>query len=83
MQDTALPAKLRWRCRRGMRELDEAMLAYLENHYATACETEQQDFQTLLDWQDPELYRLICARDKDVRFQPIIDKIAATLGSKS
>ena len=66
-----------------MRELDGAMLAYLENHYASASVAEQQDFRTLLDWQDPELYRLICMRDKDVQFQPIVDKIAATLGGKT
>jgi len=63
-----------------MRELDEAMLAYLENHYSSASVSEQQDFHALLELQDPELFRLICTRDKDVRYQTIIDKIAAALG---
>jgi succinate dehydrogenase flavin-adding protein (antitoxin of CptAB toxin-antitoxin module) len=64
-----------------MRELDEAMLAYLEHHYDNATDSERYDFEALLDWQEPELYGLVCGRDKDERYQPIIDKIATTLGS--
>ncbi len=59
-----LPAKglLRWRCRRGMRELDAALLAYLENHFDQAPLSEQRAFCDLLDIPDPELIRLV-ARD--------------------
>lgn len=64
-----------------MRELDEAMLAYLEHHYDNATDSERNDFEALLDLQEPELYGLVCGKDKDERYQPIIDKIAATLGS--
>lgn len=28
--------KLRWRCRRGMKELDLLVLGYLDHHYPTA-----------------------------------------------
>ena len=75
-------SKLRWRCRRGMRELDEAMLAYLDHHYAQTTDNERNNFEELLTWQDPELYRLLCGKDTDDRFQPIIDKIATTLGNR-
>lgn len=76
-------ARLRWRCRRGMRELDKAMLGYLDNHYDSASEQERSDFESLLDWQEPELYRLVCGKDKDARYQYIIDKIAATLAGNA
>lgn len=72
-------AKLRWRCRRGMRELDEAMRAYLDNHYESAPEKEKELFLELLDRQDPELFRLISGKDKDARYDPIINSIKARL----
>ncbi len=72
-------AKLRWRCRRGMRELDEAMRAYLDNHYSDATQEDKERFLALLDMQDPELYRLINGKDKDARYDPIISAITASL----
>jgi len=73
-------SQLRWRCRRGMRELDKMMLAYLDHHYRDATRSEQEAFEQLLLWQDPELYRLFYSKDKDARYQVIIEKIASTLG---
>ena len=73
-------ARLRWHCRRGMRELDEAMRAYLDNHYDDATDGERGDFEELLGLQDPELYAIVCGRQRDERFEPIIDKITRTLG---
>ncbi len=72
-------AKLRWRCRRGMRELDRAMLAYLEHHFDTASEQEKSGFEQLLNEQDPFIFGLLNQRIKDDRYQTIMDKIAATL----
>ena len=73
-------SRLRWRCRRGMRELDETMSAYLDHHYDDATDGERRDFETLLELQDPELYRLVCGKERDARYDPIIEKIARTLG---
>ena len=78
--DAAPRSKLRWRCRRGMRELDEAMRAYLDHHYDDATDGERADFEALLELQDPELYRLVCGKDEDERYAPIIDKLTRTLG---
>lgn len=75
--------QLRWRCRRGMRELDQAMLGYLDTCYDNASATERADFENLLDWQEPELFRLVCGKDKDERYQYIVDKIARSLAGKS
>ena len=80
--DQATLSKLRWRCRRGMRELDEAMLAYLDNHFMHASEDERKDFIALQEMQDPELFRLVSGKAKEARYQTILDKIAGTLSSR-
>jgi len=77
--DASQIAKLRWRCRRGMRELDEAMRAYLDNHYENALPEEKELFHTMLAMQDPELYRLVSGKDKDAQYAPIIKAITETL----
>lgn len=79
--DTATLSKLRWRCRRGMRELDAAMLAYLDNHFEQASEKERADFVALQEMQDPELYRLVSGKAKEARYQTVLDKITESLGS--
>lgn len=81
--DSVNLSKLRWRCRRGMRELDEAMLAYLDNHYEHASVDERAMFEQLQEVQDPELFRLVSGKAKEARYQIILDKITATLGSRS
>ncbi len=79
--DSATLSKLRWRCRRGMRELDEAMRAYLDNHYEPAEHDERALFEELQQMQDPELYKLISGKAKEARYQIIIDKMSVTLSS--
>lgn len=76
-------SKLKWRCRRGMRELDEAMLAYLTQHYPVASRDEQARFEQLIDMQDPELFGLVSGKSKEARYQSIIDKMATTLATAS
>ena len=83
MDAAAKMSKLRWRCRRGMRELDEAMLAYLENHYMQASDEERADFEALQEMQDPELFRLVSGKATEARYQTILEKIAQSLGSIS
>ena len=55
-------SRLRWLCRRGMKELDVVMSRYLEQHYASASSSEQEYFKTLLDMSDPDLYDLLLGR---------------------
>jgi len=62
-----------------MRELDQATLGYLDKHYDSATEAERQVFEMLLELQEPELYSLISGKDKDARYQTIIDKIRDSL----
>ena len=48
-------SRLRWQCRRGMRELDELLLGYLEQRYEHAPEGDKEAFRSLLELPDPEL----------------------------
>ena len=50
-------ARLRWRCRRGMRELDRLLERYLDRAWATASEDERGVFLQLLDSEDDRLWR--------------------------
>lgn len=48
-------ARLRWQCRRGMLELDEILLRYLEGPFLAAPQAQQQQFRALLQIEDPVL----------------------------
>lgn len=54
--------RLRWRCRRGMQELDTLLLRYLEAYYPNANEEHKQAFTEILDMQDPELWSLLTGK---------------------
>lgn len=48
--------QLRWRQRRGMKELDVLLERYYNRHYETAPEPERQAFSRLLEREDPEIW---------------------------
>ena len=48
--------RLQWRCRRGTRELDALLGAWLAAHGAAMDESQYTAFDALLDRQDPELW---------------------------
>jgi antitoxin CptB len=48
--------RLRWRCRRGMKELDLLLTRYMDERYGAAPPEEQEAFRGLLATQDPEIY---------------------------
>ena len=56
-------SRLRWLCRRGMKELDVVLTRYLENTYESATTAEQIRFRDLLQMPDPDLYNLLLGRD--------------------
>ncbi|MGN6513576.1 MAG: succinate dehydrogenase assembly factor 2 [Lysobacteraceae bacterium] len=49
--------RLRWRCRRGMRELDRLLERYLDLRWPAASEEERGVFLRLLDCEDDRLWR--------------------------
>ncbi|MDQ2972418.1 MAG: succinate dehydrogenase assembly factor 2 [Pseudomonadota bacterium] len=48
--------RLRWRCRRGTRELDALLGGWLETHATGADEAILEAFDRLLDQTDPDLW---------------------------
>jgi len=70
-------ARLRWRCRRGMRELDELLVAYLEHDYERAASAEREAFARLLDLQDPEIFGYLVGRDRpaDAELSHVVARI--------
>ena len=70
-------ARLRWRCRRGMRELDFLLSRYLENDYLQADTAQRRAFESLLDLPDPVILDYVLARALPQDFQQ--EKIVACL----
>lgn len=48
-------SRLRWQCRRGMRELDELLVQYLQLEYVNSDAVEKTALQRLLELPDPEI----------------------------
>ncbi len=55
--------RLRWRCRRGMKELDLLLNAYLDRCYPNAPGREREVFEQLLELQDPQLFAYLIGRE--------------------
>lgn len=77
-------AKLRWRCRRGMKELDMLLNAYLEEDYVDASGSEQDAFHLLLEQQDPDMYGWFLGRAQsdNPELQALVVKIGKRLQSQ-
>ncbi|MEX1080387.1 MAG: succinate dehydrogenase assembly factor 2 [Halofilum sp. (in: g-proteobacteria)] len=54
--------RMRWLCRRGMKELDELLTRFVERDFEHAPAPVQAAFAALLEYSDPELYALLCGR---------------------
>lgn len=69
--------KLRWRCRRGMRELDVMLVDFLEREDTTSSNESINTFQLFLDCSDMDLYSWLTRRSipQDDRFRKIVEKI--------
>ena len=48
-------ARLRWKCRRGMREMDILMTRFLDRGYAQLDDAGQKSFERLLDIPDQDI----------------------------
>jgi antitoxin CptB len=70
-------SRLRWRCRRGMRELDQLLGWYLDSRYAGSDDAAKEAFSTLLDQQDPELWDWLMGRTQPgfEAWRRIVDEI--------
>ena len=70
-------SKIRWRCRRGTKELDHLLLSYFENHYQDANESERASFEEMLSLQDNVLIEMFTDPQhiEDKKWQQIIIQI--------
>lgn len=69
--------KLKWQCRRGMKELDLLLTRYLEQQYPHASPTTQQTFEVLLELPDIDLYSYMIGQEKPAaaNLQKLIEEI--------
>lgn len=63
MSEDAELGKLRWRCRRGMKELDQVLERWLDREYAAASERERGIFRRLLECEDDKLWKWILGQE--------------------
>jgi antitoxin CptB len=56
--------KLRWRCRRGMKELDVLLTRYVEERFRDAPAAHQAAFQELLESQDTVIYAYCLGQER-------------------
>jgi antitoxin CptB len=69
--------RLRWRCRRGSRELDALLVTYFEEKFSGLDETGKRLFERLLDFEDTELWRCLVGREplEDRELSELVQKI--------
>lgn len=72
-------ARLRWRSRRGMRELDVLLGRYLERAWPTAGADERLVFERLLRCEDTDLWAWLMgrARSDDEALDTLVQRIRA------
>ena len=72
--------RLRWRCRRGMRELDVLLMGFLDRRYASLGDEAQQAFESLLSLPDPDILDLLSgrARAQDAALRYVVEQLLAT-----
>ena len=70
-------SRLRWRCRRGMLELDVLLGRYFDCYYAESGPDRQESFRQLVSMQDPDLHALLIGGSKtdDPGLQDVIKQI--------
>ena len=77
MQETDRIRKLRWLCRRGMKELDVLFEAFLENNKEDLTAGKWHTFETLLSNEDDQLWCWLQGQETSDSqpFQSLINEI--------
>jgi antitoxin CptB len=80
MGDSIKLSKIRWRCRRGTKELDYLLLSYFDQYYLESSESKKSCFEQILLLQDPVLIEMFAdpnqIENKD--YQQIVIQIVGT-----
>ncbi len=70
--------RLRWRCRRGMRELDVLLERFVDERFAAAPPADQAAFRELLETRDTVIYAYCLGQEAPpARFADLIERITA------
>ena len=69
--------RLRWHCRRGIKEVEVKLGPYFENCYATLPASKRLAFQRLLQCEDADLFDWVMQRDipQDVELAELMDEM--------
>jgi antitoxin CptB len=75
--DEAELRRLRWRCRRGMRELDQLLNRWLDQQRAASSEAERGVFLQLLACEDDKLWRWFLGHENapDAELDSLVQRI--------
>ena len=76
-------ARLRWRSRRGMRELDALLIGFIDRCGAGFTDAEMAAFEGVLELPDPVLHSYLLGRSApdDVATAELIERIRASANS--
>jgi antitoxin CptB len=71
--------RTRWRCRRGLLELDLTLQRFVDAHYLSLGDAERRQFEMLLDLSDNDLWDMIARKKKpgDTRLQYVLSLLQA------
>jgi antitoxin CptB len=71
--------RLRWGCRRGIRELDVLLTRYIDEKFRAASAAEKDAFRRLLEAENPVIYAYCLGREEppDPEMQTLIQRILA------
>ncbi len=71
------PSKIRWKCRRGMLELDILFEKFFNEKFSQLSDHEKELFNRFLDHPDPQLYDWLLGHDtpQDSDDKKMVDKI--------
>jgi antitoxin CptB len=70
--------KLRWRCRRGIKELDVLLERYMDQRFCAASAREQEAFRRLLETEDTIIYAYCLGQERPPEhFRVLVERITA------
>jgi antitoxin CptB len=75
--------RLRWQCRRGMREMDMLLERWLDQHYSHATSAQQAAFTRVLQLEDDQLWQhlLGASQPEDPECAQLITWISAAFAA--
>ena len=77
--DTAARRRLKWKCRRGLLELDLVLERFLQGPAAQLTDEQLGHLGELLEQPDNELWDVVCGRSErfDERYADLVERLRA------